>query len=183
MKVKLLALLLLIFCGLGIHACERADEYEVHAGMIVDSGDHDFLMKAALLDRSQIEMARLAGQKSGNREVNDYARMLATDHSRNFEKVSALLQEADMNPPQLLSPDMRESLDKLWGLSGSEFDREYVNMTVDDHRMALAAFRRLSGTAGNSGVKIYANETLATLQDHLRKGQEIQSKLFGGNIQ
>jgi len=191
MKLRLLTLVLVLSCGMGIHACQRADEYEVHAGrdagVIVEPADHDFLVKAALLDRSEIEMARLVEQKSENGEVNDYALMLAAAHSRSFEKVSALLQEANMNPQKLISPDLRKPLNKLWSLSGSEFDREYVNMTVDDHRMAVDTFRQLNGTASgtvrNNRVKIYANESLATLQDHLRRGQQLQSKLFGGNIQ
>jgi len=184
MKIRLLTVLLVLSCGVGIHACERADGYEVHAGR--DAGVEratDLFMKAALFDRSQMEMARVVEQKSDNPEVNDYARMLASDHSRNFEKVSDLLQEAEVNLSRLASPHMRESIDKLWGLGGSEFDREYVNMTVDDHRMALDTIRRLNGTAQTGSVKIYANETLAMLEDHLRKGQELQSKLFGGNIQ
>jgi putative membrane protein len=186
MKVKLLMLLMVLVCGLGSNACQRADEQEVQAAreasLIVAPAEQDFLIKTALEDRAEIEMARVVQQKSDNGEVRDYARTLADEHARNFEKLTVLLQLAGINPPVSPGSDMRESLDKLWSLKGGDLDREYINMMVDNHRLAVDTFRELSGTARNNKVRIYANDTLPRLQDHLEKAQELQSALFGGNV-
>ena len=69
---------------------------------------------------------------------------------------------------------------KLKGMSGAEFDREFMNMMVQDHQDAVKEFQHESNMAQDYDVKMYANHVLPVLQKHLQKAQEVQGKISGG---
>jgi putative membrane protein len=65
-------------------------------------------------------------------------------------------------------------------LSGPEFDREFINMMVTGHEKTLELFRSVSFTAHDTDVQDYVDAMIPKLDKHLRKAQELQSKLFSG---
>jgi putative membrane protein len=63
-------------------------------------------------------------------------------------------------------------------LSGAEFDREFVNMTVSDHQETLELFRHTSETAHDTDLQDYVDAMIPKLDKHLRSAEQLQSKLF-----
>ena len=71
-------------------------------------------------------------------------------------------------------------MNKLAGLSGSAFDREYVNMMVKDHEKDVKEFEKASMKAKDPDVRAWAAKTLPTLREHLQQVLDIQARMKSG---
>jgi putative membrane protein len=71
----------------------------------------------------------------------------------------------------------QEAMNKLSGLSGDAFDREYVKMMVKDHEKDVKEFEKASTKAQDPDVRAFAAKTLPTLRDHLQQVRDIQSRM------
>jgi putative membrane protein len=178
-ELKVLAAVLL--AAVSIAACSR--ERSVEAARddrtpIVSPAAQDFLMKAAEGDLSEIEMARIALQKSSNKDVRDYANMMQSDHTRALEDLTDLMKDKNVSQPGRVPPDVQKDIDIMNGLSGPEFDREFINRMVEDHKKTIEMFQERAAVVQDRDVKKYAEDLLPKLEMHLEKGQRLQSKLF-----
>ena len=69
---------------------------------------------------------------------------------------------------------------KLSGMSGAEFDREYMTGQVKDHKEAVALFEKQANNGKDEDLKKLAKETLPKLKEHLKMAQETHGKVKGG---
>jgi putative membrane protein len=79
--------------------------------------------------------------------------------------------------PQKLSPKEQAFHDRLAKLSGKEFDKVYMSHMVKDHVADVADFQRESSRAKDAEVKDFAQQTLPTLQDHLKEARSVSSSV------
>lgn len=87
-------------------------------------------------------MGQLAKQKGQSEAVKSYGQMLVTDHSANNEKATALAEQNGVSAPTEPSAKQKAGYDKLNGLSGAAFDREFAKMMAMDHKEDIAKFKR-----------------------------------------
>jgi putative membrane protein len=140
--------------------------------------EQDFMRKIAEMDLSDIDMARLALQKSANPEVRDFADTIQRDLTASLEDLSSLMKAKGVSQPKIASPEARQDANRMAVLTGAEFDREFVNLIVADDQKAVDMSRHLIGIAMDPDVKKYAENLMPKLEMHLEKGQRLQSKLF-----
>jgi putative membrane protein len=63
-----------------------------------------------------------------------------TEHTQMTESMEPFADSWGLTPPSGPDADHQKELDKLNGLSGAEFDKEYMSQMVTDHTKALNAF-------------------------------------------
>jgi len=73
--------------------------------------------------------------------------------------------------------DDQKATNKLSGLSGDAFDREYIKMMVKDHEKDVKEFEKASTKAKDTDVRAFAAKTLPTLREHLQQVRDIQSRM------
>ena len=171
---------------LGLSACNRGGGVQAareDRPPNATPAEQDFMMKTAQADLSAIDIAGLAMQKSQNSDVKDFANMIQSDHTNAIEDLTDLMKDKNVSQPSTMTPQAKMDIEKMTGLSGAEFDREFVNMMVADHQKMVEMFRDQAAIAQNPDVKKYAEDLLPKLEMHLEKAQKLQSKLFGGNRQ
>jgi putative membrane protein len=66
------------------------------------------------------------------------------------------------------------ALESLRKTSAKNFDKEYMDMMVKDHKEAVSKFQMASEKCDNGDVKTWAANTLPTLKMHLDSAQAIQ---------
>jgi len=167
----------------GLSACNRGRTVEAareDRPSAVSSAEQDFMKKATEANLTEIDVARIALQKSDNIDVRDYATMIQSDHTSALEDLTDLMRDNAVPESKTLAADTKKDMDRMNLLTGPEFDREFVNMMVADHQKALEMFRDQAANAQNPDVKKYAENLLPKLEMHLDKAQRLQSKLFGG---
>ena len=178
---------------LAVGGCQQSDrnvqaarETEPSAGKtankaVLNDSDRDFLKKAEDGDIKERNIGRVALEKSQNKDVKDYAQTLVDDHTKDLRRVVDLMNEKGMPQPKDLPEVKHEAIGKLDQLSGDAFDREFVNMMVDDHQKDIAQFQKEVNAAQDEDVKYYSMHTLPVLQEHLKKARELQQKVSSGS--
>jgi predicted outer membrane protein len=99
-------------------------------------------MEAVQINVAEIEAGKMAANKAQNPRVKEFANMMMTDHTEALAKLRPLPGGGSLG----VKPDGKhqEAADHLAKLSGAEFDREYMDAMVNDHREALMFFERHS---------------------------------------
>jgi putative membrane protein len=181
---KLMVYIFAVVAALGLGACNRQETVQAaREDRQQPSGtpaEQDFMMKAALANMAEIDIARFAMQKSQNSDVTDYANMIQSDHTSALEDLSDLMKDRGISMPRALNPETKKDIETMTELSGSDFDREFANMMVADHQKVIEMFRDQANIAQDPEVLKYTEDLLPKLEMHLEKAQKLQSKLFGG---
>jgi putative membrane protein len=135
--------------------------------------DTTFLTDAIQINLAEISVGDLAQQKGGSDDVKSFGKMLVDDHTASNMKATSLAQANDVTPPTEPSAADKKKHDELEKLSGAEFDREFAKAMVKGHEEAIAKFEAAS--KGDDDVAKFAQETLPTLQKHLKTAQSLES--------
>jgi putative membrane protein len=102
--------------------------------------DKKFLAMAAQSDQNEIALSNLAEQKATNPAVKAFAEKMVTEHTKMTSDMKPFADSWGLTPPSGPDADHQNELNKLNGLSGADFDKEYISQMVTDHSKALSAF-------------------------------------------
>ena len=138
------------------------------------------MTRAARAHLADLYMANVGQVHSKNVAVKSYAGMTLKDGQQSLHDLTMLMREKSIAQPDTFDDETKQDIDRMASLFGSEFDREFINMMVTDHQRTLELFRSVSLTAHDTDVQDYVDGMIPKLDKHLRKAQELQSKLFSG---
>jgi len=102
--------------------------------------DKKFLAMAAQSDVNEIQLSQVAVQKATNPAVKAFAQKMIVEHKKLTTSMKPFADEWGITPPAGVDDDHQKELDKLNGLSGADFDKEYMSAMVSDHAKAFDAF-------------------------------------------
>lgn len=102
--------------------------------------DKKFLAMAAQSDQNEIALSKLADEKATNSNVKAFAEKMIDEHAKMTESMKPFAESWGLTPPNGPDSEHQDELNKLNGLSGGDFDKEYINQMVADHSKALSAF-------------------------------------------
>jgi putative membrane protein len=102
--------------------------------------DKKFLALAAQSDQNEIAMSKLAESKASNPSVKTFAQKMVSEHTAMTASMKPFAESWGLTPPKGPDQDHQEAISKLNGLSGNDFDKEYMSDMVSDHAKALDAF-------------------------------------------
>lgn len=144
------------------------------------SRDHGFVDGAAKGGMAEVAMSQLAQEKASSDAVKQYAAKMVEDHTKANDELKQLASTKGAALP--LAPASKEmhSMDHLKGLSGAQFDKQYMAHMVADHKKMVALFQKESTSGKDSDLKAFATKTLPTLQSHLQMAQETRATLSKG---
>jgi putative membrane protein len=138
-------------------------------------GDQEFIAKAAEGSRAEVELGRLAQQKAASNAVKQFGQRMVLDHGSAAKELEHLAANKGV---KLEAKGVHVPMhDKLAKLQGNEFDREYVQTMVDDHKKDVAEFRKMSRSARDANLKAWIDKTLPTLESHLQTIEGIQEQM------
>lgn len=124
--------------------------------------DKMFLRKAAEGGIADVKFGQLAAQKGDSEEVKDFGQKMVDDHTALNKDIEPIADSMGVKLPTHLNKTDQAEYDKLNGLSGSDFDTEYLTTMVKDHHKDLREFRLEA-----------ANTQDQTLKDAVVKGQKV----------
>ena len=135
-----------------------------------------FLAEAAEGGLAEVELGKLAAKNAQDAEVKKFGQMMVDDHSRANQELKALAAKKSIKIPEQLGTH-KSTVDKLSDLKGADFDKEYVNEMISDHKKDVDAFERQANSATDPEVKAFAAKTLPVLKKHLEAIMKIQGKM------
>ena len=128
--------------------------------------DKQFVRNAAAGDIADIKLATLATQKGGP-EVKDLAQKMVDDHTALNKDMDTVADALGVMLPKKMDKDSQAEYDKLNGLSGKDFDTEYLTYTVKMHWQTLHAFYMEASAAADPDLQTEVVKALGTMHQHL----------------
>ena len=139
----------------------------VQSTMAVDSSDAKFAKNAAGGGMAEIQLSKLAEQKSTNDKIKDFAAMMVTDHGKAGDSLAMIAKNKNIALPTALDTDHQKKYDELSKKSGRDFDKGYVMCMVDDHNGALKLMKDEAVNGKDADLKAFASKTAPVVQMHL----------------
>ena len=83
---------------------------------------------------------------------------------------------------QELDRSHQKQVQKLDRENGARADRDFVKMQVKAHKDTIKLFRDYARSGDNPQLKQFAQQTLPTLEEHLKMAQQVQAKVGRGGL-
>lgn len=145
--------------------------------------DRVFVIRAALGIAAEIELARLAEQKTGDDAVREFARHMIRDHSQADRALSRLAESDGISIPEELDAKHRELRDGLSRLSGPEFDIEYMRVQLQNQQRMAQLMEYVIGSGEDAQVQDFAAATLPKVYQHLALARDVLDQVSAQNPQ
>ena len=160
-------------CALLIAAPAWAQNTRTEA-QTLSQQDKTFVQEAGAGNLAEAELGRLAEQKAATPAVREFGRWMATDHGLTASKwLEAILREEHENIQPSLTAEQKQLKQKLEGLSGSQFDQQYIEHMVQDHEKTIPVFEKEAKEGHNPALKAYARDLTPVLEQHLAEAKEL----------
>jgi len=144
------------------------------------NNDQTFVTKASSAGLAEVNFGQLAAKRASNADVKKFAEKMVEDHTKANKELTDLADNRKLKVASQMDDEHRKTLDKLGKLSGSEFDRLYMEGQVKDHEDAVALFEKQAKNGENTELKKWAEKTLPTLREHLKMAKDIHGKVKDG---
>ena len=130
-----------------------------------------------------IDAGKIAKSKSKNKEVQAFAQQMITDHGAVNKQAGALAKKLGVKPEdndtsKSLKKGAQQNVANLKKLSGTQFDKAYVDHEVDYHQQVLDAIDKvLVPSAQNAELKALIEKVRPAIQAHLDHAKHLQGDL------
>lgn len=172
-SIALLAALTVVSPAFAQDAAKPADTAAQSTAMTV-TDPQQFADKATISNMFEIESSKVALEMATGDDAKAFAQHMIDDHTKAGEEMKAAAEaQGDINLPAALDAEHQGKVDQLKGLSGEQFDSEYLSMQLAAHENAVALFDDYSKNGAEGELKAFAQKTLPTLQAHLADVQQI----------
>jgi putative membrane protein len=138
--------------------------------------DQQFLDMAAQTDMLEAHLGQMAANQAAGQDVKDYANMLVTDHTGDYQQLTALAAKDGLTVPTAIDAAHNKMIAPFEKLKGAAFDSRYLHEMIAGHTEAIGVYTKESTDAQNADVKAYASATLPTLQKHLDGAKDLAKK-------
>ena len=136
--------------------------------------DKTFIQEAGAGNLAEAELGQLAEQKAAAPAVKEFGRWMYTDHGLTANPwLAAILRQEHETFQPTLTAEQKQLKQKLEGLSGTQFDQQFIEHMVQDHEKTIPVFEKEAREGHNPALKGYAQGLIPVLQQHLAEAKEL----------
>lgn len=128
--------------------------------------DKKFVRTAAESGIADIKLGSLAAQK-GSPAIKDLAQKMVDDHTTLNKNMENVADSMGVMLPKKMSKEEEAEYDKLNGLSGKDFDAEYLTYITKAHWQNLHAYYMEASVASDPDLQSEVVNALKTMHQHL----------------
>ena len=139
--------------------------------------DAQFVVDVVASNYGEVKLAKLAQQKSSNKELKDVAKMLETDHSAVLGELKTLASNKGIVIPSEENAPSKDKLKELSEEKAGEFDKEWCEILMDNHKNSISKFENAANDVSDPDLKNFVNTVLPKLRTHHDKLMECHKKL------
>ncbi len=130
------------------------------------TSDQAFVDMAAQTDMTEAHLGQMAADQAASQAVKDYAQTLVTDHTADYNALTAAATKANLTVPKGLDEKQMKMIAPFEKLKGKAFDHRFIHDMISGHEAAIAAYNKETRDGQNADIKAYATQTLPTLEKH-----------------
>ena len=136
-----------------------------------------FLVKVYELGLYEIEISQLAAKKATNADVKSLAQKLVTAHKAINDQMLKIAFDANYKLPGGINSDHAKAEGDLGKLTGTDFDKKYMDIIVSGHEKSVDAYTDANKTLSAGLTKDFAASTLPMIKGHLAMAKVVKDKL------
>jgi len=141
------------------------------------SGEERFMKEAASGGLMEVQLGKFASEKGSHQRVKEFGKRMQADHSKANDQLKKIAAKKGVDLPSEPSGEHKSAMDKLTKLSGAEFDREYMEAMVDDHKEDIEKFQTQADKGKDPDLKKFASDNLPVLKKHLELAQSTEKQV------
>lgn len=146
-------------------------------GIAVDEADAKFTTEAAVGGMAEVELGKLALEKSSNPQVKEFATMMVKDHGMANTELMAIAKQKNITLPSTVDDEHKKKMEDLSKKTGTDFDKAYVSAMVDGHKSTLKLMEDESKDGKDADLKAFATKTAPIVQSHLQMINKINDSM------
>jgi putative membrane protein len=172
-SVAVMLIVMVLALAAPVSAQSVGEKTGINSALGVSPSTPDFVKQVAISDIFEIESSNLAQQKA-DAETKKFASKMVADHIKTSNELKAMVKGVDKAPlPTAMDGFHKGKLDKLKGLSGDQFTKQYRADQVTAHTDAVSLFDRYAKGGDNEKLKGWAAKTLPALKHHLEMAEAL----------
>jgi putative membrane protein len=159
------------------------------------SGDvQRWVQDITMHNMAEIELGKIASERAANAQVKQFGQMMVKDHTMAGNELKQAIG-GKIQVQEQMDEKHRDLAQKLRGLQGVEFDREYINAMVDGHQEVKGMLEDRAGNAKttetgapsttasagtdqlDAAVNQWAAKTLPAVERHLQRAEQLRDTL------
>jgi putative membrane protein len=137
--------------------------------------DKEFLRTATTEGIADVKLGQLASQK-GSPDIKAFAQKIVADHEAMNKDLAKVADSLGVMLPGKMSKDDQAEYDKLNGLSGKNFDTEYLTFILKAHWTKLHDFYMEASVANDPGLATEVVKDMHVMHDHLGMINQVASQ-------
>jgi putative membrane protein len=134
-----------------------------------------FVKKASMAGMTEVELAKLALDKSQDANVRGFAQRMVSDHGKANTELTAIAGRKNLEVSKSLDSEHKKKVQELSGKSGAEFDAAYAQHMTMDHDKAAALFEGAS-KGSDAELASFAQKTLPTIKEHQKLAKDLKAQ-------
>ena len=136
--------------------------------------DADFAVEAADLGMMEVQLSTTALTKASSPQVKQFAQMMVDDHTKANNELKTLAQQKNITLPATVSNENQRKLDNFTDKTGADFDKDYMDQMVRDHKEAIDEFEDQAEGGNDPELKSWASSKVTALRHHLTEAERVQ---------
>jgi putative membrane protein len=128
--------------------------------------DKMFLRQAAEGGMAEVKLGQLATQKASSSDVKAFGQKMVDDHTALNNEMAPIADSMGVRVPKSLNKKDQAEYDKLNGLSGNDFDTEYLTAMVKDHHKDLREFHEEVSSTTDPTLKAAVQKGETVIKQH-----------------
>jgi putative membrane protein len=134
----------------------------------LDRKDAEFIKEAAQGGQSEVELGKLALEKSQNQQVKMLGEHLQQDHSKANQELMQIAQQEGANLPSQPTRKENREVDRFQNMSGAAFDKAFAEHAIKDHEKDIDKYEKALQSCKDPSLKAWIEKNLPVLRQHLQ---------------
>jgi putative membrane protein len=139
--------------------------------------DANFISAQLENNMAEVAAAQLALQRSQDTNVRNLAEKMINDHNYAQNTLQPIASIHHIAPPPTPTDAHRATLDRLSQLSGTAFDRAYVNFVVSDHAQDVSEFNDELPVVVDAQISAWTQNVRPMLLQHEEIAQQLLTSM------
>lgn len=136
-----------------------------------DDQDAKFVLAAADAGMLEEQLGELSQTNGYSSQVKEFGKMMVEDHGKANSELKALAKKKNIVIPTALTEKSEKKYTDLSKKMGSEFDKEYMESMIKDHKNAIDEFQKEADKGKDADLKSWASNKLPVLKHHLQMAE------------
>lgn len=140
-------------------------------------GAGPFLVQVMEDSLATMELCMIALDNAGSVDVRNLAQVMIHEHGRLGQRIEMLAQRMQVPFPKKVRPEHIALINRMGGLQGDAFDRQFIAHNLRYHQNDLKVFAHYAAQADGGELRALAEAGVRVFQEQLRLVQKLARQM------